>query len=179
MEENRACLILREYDLRFVSVDYLDQMEALIAALESKGYSPCFLPFSSEDERYLDQIGLSRRLPIERQWWNPCRAKQVIACSGLTISVGRLHPLIFAAEAGARVAALVSPLPVYAEAGTDRKLKFVSEELGVALFSSTAELIDSLDRIGPATPERVAASKARLSGMISALRSLFAEASSP
>lgn len=180
-DDRRVLIVLREWSLRSVSQEYVEEILLLISTLEERGWRPHFLPFAPEDERFIEQLGMQDRLPVVRTWWNARRAKQWIASSGLTLSVTRLHPLIFAAPTGARIASLVprriqpSNAPILGLESDGSKLANVCRELGIRQFYSTEEMLAGLDSIGPADPEKVALSTARLDAMIERLRRLFRE----
>jgi hypothetical protein len=179
--DRRALVVLREISLKSLSYGYVQEVSVLISALEERGFEPHFLPFAPEDERFLVQIGLDRRIPVIRTWWNARRAKQWIASSGLTLSLGRLHPLIFAAPTGAPVASVVSrgmlgPRMTMSDlAAQPSKLTNVCRDLGIAQFFSVKDALAALPAIRPADPDKVAASAARLEAMIERLRQLFRE----
>jgi hypothetical protein len=67
------------------------------------------LPFCPEDERFLDRLPSAARQQREIHWWNPRRMQREIAAADLVVSVGRLHPLVFAANVGTP-AVFVEPL---------------------------------------------------------------------
>ena len=178
--DRRALLVLREVSLRFLDHAYVRQVSRLIAALEDRGLEPHFLPFAPEDERFLSQIGLDRRLPVIRTWWNARRTKQWIASSGLTLSIGRLHPLIFAAPTTARIACITNSegvlesSPVHSETHSC-KLVAACQELGIRAFSTIEEALSGLDLVGPADVEQVDLATFRLETMTERLRRLFRE----
>jgi hypothetical protein len=180
--DRRALIVLREMGLRSVSYRYVQEISVLISALEERGFEPHFLPFAPEDERFLGHIGLEQRIPVIRTWWNPRRAKQWIASSGLVLSLGRLHPLIFAAPTSVPVACLLSRSMLQPKAAAipdlaaqPSKLTNVCRELGIALFFTVEDTLAGLSGIRPADSEKVASSMARLDAMIERLRELFRE----
>ena len=180
--DRRVMVVLREVGLRFLGHGYVQEVTDLLSALEGRGFEPHFLPFAPEDERFLTQLGLDRRIPVVRTWWNPRRAKQWIASSGLTVSVGRLHPLVFAAPTGVRVCCvLAGKSNLVKKASTtsletrNSKLANVCRELGISIFPAIEDAIAKLDTIGPADPDKVAQSTARLDAMTERLRQLFRE----
>lgn len=181
-DDRRALLVLRETELKYVDFVYLQQVLRMITRLEESGYEPHFLPFCPQDEQFLARIGLDRRLPVIRTWWNPRRAKQWISSSGLTLSIGRLHPVIFAAPTGARIACVANAEGILTHSAstsirslTTSKLTAACDELGVRMFSTVEEAIAGLASIGPADPEKVDLSLFRLEGMTDRLRRLFRE----
>ena len=109
-EEEQAAgdiaIVLREYPAAMVPAAYVGTVRGLLDGLTARGWRPFLLPFSPEDERFLAEHGVAELAPVRRCWWNARRMKQVIADAAGLISVGRLHPLIFAASTRTRVAAL-------------------------------------------------------------------------
>lgn len=92
-------LTIRELPNELLDAALLQSYGRLFDKLKSLGVEVRLLPFCSEDERYLERICFFWDLVIEREWWNPRRLKGKIAKAQGVISVGRLHPLIFAVGA--------------------------------------------------------------------------------
>jgi polysaccharide pyruvyl transferase WcaK-like protein len=91
---------IREFPVELVSKRYLRDLADLFAVLADTRGRVTLLPFCPEDERFLDRIPGAARLHREIHWWNPRRMQRLIASATLTVSLGRLHPLIFAANVG-------------------------------------------------------------------------------
>lgn len=107
--ENTVTLVVREENGPEFSPQG-GRIELLARKLESLGLQPLFLPFSPEDARELRKYASSERLAQMREcWWNPRATKAVVAKSRLVLSVGRYHPLIFAAALGRPVAYVETP----------------------------------------------------------------------
>jgi hypothetical protein len=100
--------------------------------------------------------------------------KQFVATSAAVISVGRLHPLVFAAATGTPTVSVTAPgIPE-----VDKwmpKLRQICKEFGIAEASHVGEALDFFDRGLPPPPDAklVAASRVRLDGMISRLSKIF------
>ena len=174
LDRRRALVTLREFAIGTVPHVYGTAVAAMIQAVRDCGYSPLMLPFCPEDQRFLAELGLDRLAPIESCWWNPRRAKQWIAASGLLLSVGRLHPLVFAASAGTPAASVVPPLLMESRTGFLTKLEDMTAELGIATVEGVAGVAGFAAAPMPAQPARVRASNERLEAMIGRLRELFA-----
>jgi hypothetical protein len=146
-----------------------------MARLTARGYRPTLMPFCPEDERFLTRTGLAERHEVERSWWNAPRLKQLIAVSGLTVTVGRLHPMVFAAPTGRNLAVLRPPHWVGERAGSMEKLTDMAEDLGTSTFDTSDAFAAALEagRIGPADPERVEAAVQRVDAALARLHSLF------
>lgn len=174
-QTDRALVILREDRLEALSETYAEEILYLIDSLEQAGWKPVFLPFAPEDERFLQETGLDGRLAIERMWWNARSLKQMISRSGLTVSVGRLHPMIFGAPTRRPVATVVPPM----RGGNGRngllKLFDMSRELGMPCFDDIPEFLEALKAgvVGPADPFRVAAAQRRLQREVDVLHGAF------
>jgi hypothetical protein len=136
-------LTVREFPPEFISQVYLDSMQRLVDALGERFGRLVLLPFCPEDERFLEHLPALESLPREIHWWNPRRVQREIAASAAVVSIGRLHPLIFAANV--QVPALFSePL-----AGDPRwpqctKAQQLCEEHGLAYFPAIDQLTAAL-----------------------------------
>jgi hypothetical protein len=173
---NSIALTLREFPLAMVSYEYVKEIVELLRGLRRLGRHPFFLPFCSEDERFLSELGLARSAPTERSWWNPRRMKQIVACAGGVISIGRLHPLIFAASTRTPVISLIPTVDASAQEVVMPKIAAMTTELGIASADSVTEIIDRLRAgdVKPSDETLLRVSEARLEGMIAELKALFA-----
>jgi hypothetical protein len=168
-----VAVVLREDDLPLVRYDYIEAVGRLMAGLRAQGRRPFFLPFCPEDERFLGHLGVTALAPVERQWWNPRRMKQVIASAGAVISAGRLHPLIFAAST--RTPVVETRMPLIEAVANRPKLGRMAEELGIV---RSPNVDDTLARfaagaVRPSDEGKLRAAEARLDAMIAALRRIF------
>jgi polysaccharide pyruvyl transferase WcaK-like protein len=91
---------IREFPADLISRRYRGDVADLLAVLADRFGQVTLLPFCPEDERFLDHLPMAGRLPREVHWWNPRRMQRVIADADLVVSLGRLHPLVFAANVG-------------------------------------------------------------------------------
>ena len=91
---------IREFPADLVSRRYRDELADLLGVLGDRFGPVTLLPFCPEDERFLDRLPPTGRLPREVHWWNPRRMQRLIADADLVVSLGRLHPLVFAANVG-------------------------------------------------------------------------------
>lgn len=175
-ERDRALVVLREDDRSVLAPDYREQIRRLLAALWGAGLVPVLLPYAPEDEKLLEELGLGRLAPVERSWWNARRLKQLAAQSGLTLSIGRLHPMIFAAPTGRPVMTVGRPT-IKAGRLADGKLRHMAADLGVDLHDTVAEAVLAIEagQIRPADADKVAAAKARLDAQADDLRRFFAK----
>jgi hypothetical protein len=140
-------VVLREFPVKMqVGTDYRRCVSRLIAALERLGTPYALLPFCPEDERFLDELESCWGRPREVHWWNPRRLKQLIAQAKLVISVGRLHPLIFAATTG--TPAVFSEFNPHQQdrQRTVTKAKQLCEETGIQRFNCFSDLCDWLEQ---------------------------------
>ena len=112
--------------------------------------------------------------PIINCWWNAKRLKQVIASSGFTLSVGRLHPCIFGAGTGRIVANVPPPHWIGAYDGM-AKVRDMSAELGIPYYANFDDFLTALDEgtLHPADPMLVQAAKTRLDEVCNRLHGLF------
>jgi polysaccharide pyruvyl transferase WcaK-like protein len=173
-----VAIVLREFPLERISFYYIQQIKRIVASILSAGNEPIFLPFCPEDERFLEQTGLKQEAPVHRCWWNPREMKLAIAQMSFVVSVGRLHPLIFAATT--RTPAL-SVMPSthsgeQPEPGSLQKLRLMAEELGIAHVDhyDAATYAIQANSISPSDSMKLKQSTERLQTVIVQLRKLFA-----
>jgi hypothetical protein len=175
MDPRRALVILREGLAGPAGEAYAAWTDRLMEQLAAQGYRPSLMPFCPEDERFLNKSGLYARHDVERGWWNARRLKQLIAMSGLTVTVGRLHPMIFAAPTDCNLAALRPIHWVNEHAGSMEKLTDMAEDLGIRVFDTAEAFTEELaaGRIGPAGRKKVKAALRRTDAALDRLHTLF------
>ena len=156
-----------------ISWDFIAALESLLEGLRKRGFEPFWLPFCPEDERFLGELALVRSAPVERCWWNARRMKQFVATSGALVSVGRLHPLIFAASTRTPAVSLAVPCGA---AGAFPKIHGMSAELGIHEVDTVDKALALFDGGLPPVSNAalLAAAEGRLAEMIKRLKSLFA-----
>jgi hypothetical protein len=172
----RALVTFREFaPQQFDAVHYKKEATALLAGLRAQGYEPVLLPFAPEDERFAKELGLDRLAHSEIHWWNARRIQQIIASSGLLVSVGRLHAMIFAANVGTPNIQLVPPLRPGMPKNEFQKMYIMANELAVPNVTTVDEALE-LARNGIDTTDMnaaVAETRVRLAQMIADLHKLF------
>lgn len=173
----RALVVLREFPLPMVPFSYVLAIEALIEGLRAQGWEPAFLPFCPEDARNTEQLDLARLAPTLEHWWNPRRVKQLIGASGLVVTVGRLHPLIFAASLGVPTASLVPPLPLPSGRKSISKIDAICADWGIAQYLDVAALLEATGAgIKGVTKRKLATAMARLDKSIIEMKAIVAGA---
>lgn len=173
--EKRVFLVIREFPLKLAQYFYVEQIHYLYEELLKMGYEPIFLPFCDEDDRFVRSLGLDYLMPSEIQWWNARRVKQLIDQSGLVISLGRLHPMIFAATTRTPLIQLCPPLMPNIDPMRFGKIAMMSKEFETSYYNSVTDAVDGI-KSGTHTKSRQAtvhAAKTRLSATVSVLRNLF------
>jgi hypothetical protein len=172
---NRAFIVLREFPLSVITFKYVQEITRLISQLRATGFALTLLPFCAEDDRFATALGLDLIAPTERHWWNPRRVKQLIAMSGLVISVGRLHPTIFAASSRTAVLQLCPPLADDVDPGAFSKIAAMAQEFDLDYHPTVDSVCEHLrlGRIRPSGTAALASSQQRLDTMIGGLRTLF------
>lgn len=136
---------IREFPVELVSQHYLGDIADLLGVLEDDFGQVTLLPFCPEDERFLEHLPMAERLPREIQWWNPRRMLRLIADSELVVSLGRLHPLVFAANVGTP-AVFAEPLGRDARWPVCTKARDLAAEHGWPYSASIADLVSRLRR---------------------------------
>lgn len=176
INRKRAAVVLREFPKEAASNDYISKTEKLLKGIRDQGYEPVLLPFSPEDERFSDETALSSLARQEVHWWNARRVQQIIASSGLLVSVGRLHPIIFAASVGTPCVQVKPPVTMPSKPQHFQKLKIMCAELRIPYNETIDEALTctSMPLDCAATEEAVAKARLRLADMISDIRSMCA-----
>jgi hypothetical protein len=129
-------VVVRELPRDALDRQRLAEYKAVFAALAARDIQVRLLPFCPEDERYLDWLQPSWRHTIERHWWNPRRCKELIARSRGLISIGRLHPLIFAAESGTPALAIDIDTERFTHVGATSKIADHAREFSMPYYPS-------------------------------------------
>lgn len=140
---DEVLVTIREFPAELVTRRYVDAIAELVARLSGLHERVVLLPFCPEDERFLDRLPVAARLPREVHWWNPRRMQQCIAGASRMVSVGRLHPLVFAANVGTP-AAFVEPLGHEPRWPACIKARQLCAEHGWPLYASVPGLIAAL-----------------------------------
>ena len=95
-----ALVTIREFPEDLISSRYREDLARVVGTLADRYEEVVLLPFCPEDERFLERLRPVSGLRREIHWWNPRRMQRVIADAALVVSLGRLHPLVFAANVG-------------------------------------------------------------------------------
>ncbi|MFK4808579.1 polysaccharide pyruvyl transferase family protein [Devosia sp. ZW T5_3] len=174
-DHQRAAVVFREFPKGMLDTKlYLEDCSRLLEGLRAQNYCPVLLPFAPEDEHFANELGLSRMAPQEVHWWNARRIQQIIASSGLLVSVGRLHPMIFAANVGTPSVQVAPPVRPGVDPKHLEELRIMGGELNVPYVASVQEVLDfTASPVLEDTASPVAASRERLSNMIEDLHGLF------
>jgi hypothetical protein len=161
VEPRLACICIRFWSKAAHRRLFRFEMHKLLFGLAAQGFAPLLVPFSPEDEVLAEELGTLCAVPVRRMWWNPRAIKGLFARSDLVLSVGRLHPLIFAAPLGVPVCHLAPPLddPLIQPVG---KIEEVTAELCIDRFATVDALLAQAQGIAPASPSAVAMAQARL-----------------
>lgn len=138
-----VALVLREFPVAWISADYLATVTRLLDALARRHDRVLLLPFCPEDDRFLDHVKPAARLPRERHWWDPRRMQGEIAAAEMVVSLGRLHPLIFAANVGTP-ALFVEPLAGDARWPVSGKARQLCAEHGWLYLADVPTFVPSL-----------------------------------
>ena len=167
--EGPACaIVLRAWDERFHDHEFRFQVHRLFHGVRRAGLVPFLLPFSPEDEALALRLAPLLDAPLARHWWNPRAIKGVLANCALAVSVGRLHPLVFAAPLSIPTCHLSAPI---ADAARGRPLKcaLLCQELGLPDFDGVDAFEAALAAGGipPADPARLQDVMARYGAMAS------------
>ncbi|MCP9848319.1 polysaccharide pyruvyl transferase family protein [Cyanobium sp. Morenito 9A2] len=117
--------------------------------LTSNGRRITWLPFAPDDRRFLLETGVDDQ-DILNLWHDPRQVLDVICKSKLTVSIGRLHTLIFASMSNIPCVA-IDPFIVHdGKHIPNRKNMFFCKEHGIPFYNSIRNFIDefNLEDIG-------------------------------
>lgn len=152
----RVVLVIREFPPELISPTYLGALTRLIDVLGERFGAISLLPFCPEDERFLDHLPPTEPLPREIHWWNPRRVQREIAAADLVVSLGRLHPLIFAGNVEAPVV-FAEPLAGEPRWPLSLKASQLCQEHSWPYFGSINDLSDAFGQGMAVPPARFAA----------------------
>jgi polysaccharide pyruvyl transferase WcaK-like protein len=139
----RTFITVRELPANQLLPDYSRSMTHFVRRLRDLGHQPCFLPFCPEDVRFLKEQDIAGLTDVHEEWANPRRMQQIIGTARLLISIGRLHPLIFAANAGTPAVHLKPEQNIVAFPYAD-KVKAMCEELSIQRFDDAEALFTAM-----------------------------------
>lgn len=175
-DPKRAVIVLREFALEIIPYTYVQKIEHLVSGLREQGWNPVLLPFCPEDVRSAKELGLDKLAPTLEHWWNPRRMKQIMAESGLVISVGRLHAVIFAApHFDVPVCSLVPPLKLPSGKKSISKIDSLCADWDIDQFADVEDLLKAAadGRLRPASREKVTAAIERLDESIRTMKQIM------
>jgi polysaccharide pyruvyl transferase WcaK-like protein len=142
-DKSHIVLTVREFPLGLISEKYIGSLKRLLSILKDEYEQITLLPFCPEDERFLDALPLFSGTHREIHWWNPRRVQAEVARADLVISIGRLHPLVFAANVNIP-AVFAEPMPVESDWPFSMKAEQLCGEHGWPYFSSIEDLASAL-----------------------------------
>lgn len=177
-DPKRITLVLREHSLDERGREqYRDEIIHFLSGLRQAGLSPELLPFSLEDERFLDTLGIIELAPCHIHWWNARRLKQIISCSGFLVSVGRLHPTLFAFSAGVPCLQVRPPVtPPVNKPRAFGKIRDMAEECAIPYYLSMDDALSVITTDGWEnfhSKTQAGEAKLRLTQMIEDIRALL------
>lgn len=140
----RMIVVIREYGQQHEDLVALKTWMQKIKSYAGKlGMYIKFLPFCNEDSNYLRKHGLyNEGEVIDGEFWNPRRAKQWIANSGMVVTMGRFHPVVFAISEGVPVISVDYNFDHYRNKGC---VLMEDSCLGQFVFNKKDELRDVYD----------------------------------
>lgn len=127
-------LVLRDFPRAAVTPEFRAGVAAFVRDVRRQGRRVVCLPFGPDDQRFLRNLPEVRGLPRFAAWWEPRRIRRRMSEAELTVSVGRLHPLIFAATVGAPAVQLELPTDAFADQRDFCKLAALREEAAFPVF---------------------------------------------
>jgi hypothetical protein len=118
------------------------KVRALHKFFKSKGRRVTWVPFAPEDSLYLKFCGIFGP-SVLHLWHDPRKALAAIERSNLTISVGRLHTLIFSLIANRPCFAIDPGIIADGKHIVNRKNQYFCAEMGLEFFDSIDAFIDA------------------------------------
>ena len=150
MATGQVLVVLRELPKHAMPHDYYMNVKKLLEKIEaSTGLGVRLLPFCPEDERFLLSPKNLGEWPVLRHWWNPRRVQRLIADAQLVISIGRLHPLIMAANTKTP-AIYIEPRPQSLSSQAATKVRDMLSELAFTYYQSFEYASRQIDSLGVA-----------------------------
>jgi len=165
-DDKRACITVRFFNEKYHDWHFRSKILGLISSVITAGYRPVFVPFSPEDESLCRLFDPTHSIETIVAWSNPRRVKELFACSGLVVSVGRLHPLIFAGPVGVPVVYVVPPITTNPHLVSIAKIRSQTEEWGIPICATVEALADRLaEGVAAVEAARIEVSMQRLAAM--------------
>lgn len=175
----RVIVVLREFALEDIEYRfYREEIIMLISTLRQLGYEPEFMPFCPEDVLFLKNMNLDILAPSLISWWNARALKQVIENSGILISVGRLHPMIYAVASKSPSIQIQPPLRSSIDIRNFSKMNDMAEEFSIPYFFNVSAALFALeneDWRSFFSARRLQEAHGRLDGMVDDLHALFGQ----
>jgi hypothetical protein len=140
-------LVLREFPKSRLTPEIRAGLCELVKAIQDRFGTPVLLPFCPEDERFINELESVWGLPCQTHWWNPSRIKQYISQAKMIVSVGRFHPLVFAACS--KTPAVFCEWGLHQSGNPDNftktmKAKRICSEIGIGYFNTPSALSQAL-----------------------------------
>lgn len=117
-DKRRLIIVIREYPPVHQDLERLKKWLGKVEEYAKKlGMYTRVLPFCEADAETTRQVGYGDKM-IDGQYWNPKRVKQWIAYSGLVVTFGRFHPVVFAISEGTPVISIDHFMEAYKNKAT-------------------------------------------------------------
>jgi len=118
MDKRRMLVTIREYPPVHQDMERLKKWMAKLEDYAKKlGMYIKVMPYCEADAETTRQVGYGDRM-IDGQYWNPKRVKQWVASSGMQVSLGRFHAVVFAISEGIPVISIDHFMDAYKNKAT-------------------------------------------------------------
>lgn len=161
----RAIVVIREYPNGALCDDYFDEIDQIFNVLEKNGFTAVLAPFCPEDMQFLQKFNLAKDREIVELWSNPRRVKQLIGASGLLVSIGRLHPLLFGVDCGVPIVAVCPHVEGWNELLSEKIMR-ICRDFGIPYLGASCLLERQMNVLQPVDRNTVRASKRRLDAVV-------------
>jgi polysaccharide pyruvyl transferase WcaK-like protein len=152
VDKKRMLVTIREYPPTHQDFDKLKKWLVKIEDYATKlGMYIKVIPYCEADAKTTREVGYGDKM-IDGQYWNPRRVKQWVANSGMVVSFGRFHAVVFAISEGIPVISIDHAMSSYKNKAT---MLLNDSRLGEFRFTKDDEDRDCYDIFKKAMTEEV------------------------
>jgi len=152
-DKRRMLVTVREYNSKFANAHGLRIWEKKIIKYAKKlGMYIKYMPYCKQDMEYLRMSGINiEGKVIDDVYWNPKEMKEYVAKSGMVVTLGRFHPIVFAISEGTPIISIDYNFTNYLNKGA---VLLNDSRLGEFRFDKLDEEKDCYDTFKKAVTDR-------------------------
>jgi len=152
MDKRRMLVTIREYPAVHQDFDRLKKWLTKVEDYATKlGMYVQVVPYCEADAVTTREVGYVDKI-LDGQYWNPRRVKQLVANSGMVVSFGRFHAVVFAISEGTPVISIDHAMSSYKNKAT---MLLNDSRLGEFRFTKEDEDKDCYDTFKKAMTDEV------------------------